>query len=188
MPRRMCGSAGVHGWIPRAGVSWCRFLLEALGELQHRLEARGSGLHFVLGRPERAIAAALRALAPAAGRIDLHHQLGIGSRAASEEAAVREAFLACAQELGVPCEVHQAWGGHTLFHPEDALPALDAARSKRGGKRAVGPASSAAELAAAGTFAFQGVPPVMTDFRKARRLCHTGAQLATSLMLSSCHT
>ena len=166
---------------PEGDVSRCRFLLEGLGQLQHRLEAHGSGLHFVLGRSEEAVVTALRALAPAAGRVDLHHQLGIGGRAAREEAAVQEAFLACAQELGVPCEVHRAWGGHTLFHPEDALPALDAARSKRGGKRTVQTASSAAEPVAAGSAAFQGVPPIMTDFRKARRLCHTAAQLITPL-------
>ena len=157
-------------------LCWCRFLLEGLGELQQRLEARGSRLHFVLGQPDRAIVAALRALAPAAGRIDLYHHLGIGSWAASEEAAVSAAFLACGRELGMPCEVHRVWVGHTLFHPEDALPALRAARSERGGGRRAAREEDAADTAAgvlpaAGTAAFQVVPHVMTDFRKARQYC-----------------
>ena len=151
--------------------TWCRFLLESLGELQHRLAAHGSDLHFLLGSPDSAIAAVLRAVAPAASRVDLYHHLGISSRAISEEDAVLGAFLGCGGELGVACEVHRAWGGHTLFHPEDALPALHAARSKRAGRRGVWNRDSPAEPCAVDAAAFQLVPPVMTDFRKACHLC-----------------
>ena len=142
--------------------------MEALRELQQQLAASGSGLHTALASPADEVTAVMHALTPCASRFDLHHCLGIGPRALAEEQAVSDAFEALAERLGVPCALHQYWG-HTLFHPEDALAALEAAKGRKGCGAAVrgSTAKSLPGRLNADPGIFQLIPAVMTDFRKA---------------------
>ena len=174
----------MHEYTPSSawhGVRWnsvhdkrCRFLLEALHELQQQLVARGSGLYFALARLRNALAAVMGALRPSAARYDLHYYVGIGRRALAEEQAVSDAFHAIGDGLDIPCALHCHWG-HTLFHPEDALSAL-AKMSRKGSKSraAAGdsPAASLPERFNAQPAAFAAIPHVMTDFRKANSVSH----------------
>lgn len=98
--------------FPQIGPLRARFLIECLEDLQAGLEARGSGLHVVLGEPEKVIPR-------------LAQTLGVGAvyaeRAVLSEAVQAERRLSDALEsLGTPLRGY--WIG-TLAHPSD-LPFL----------------------------------------------------------------
>ena len=70
-----------------------------------------------------------------------------------------------------PCSIHSSWS-HTMYHPQDALQAL---RHKKKSSRRKADAQTAASephmfsdaaQSLRDTSLFEGIPGVMTDFRK----------------------
>ena len=80
---------GAHASGPRI-----RFMLECLADLSETLNARGSGLVVVRGRPERELAA----LATAAGARKLHFSFDVGRFARRRDGRVLEALRAAGTE------------------------------------------------------------------------------------------
>ncbi|UOQ95955.1 DASH family cryptochrome [Hymenobacter sp. 5317J-9] len=93
--------------LPRTGPHRLPFLLEALADLQRRYATLGSGIHFMVGRPEEALPALARQLGAAAVHASAEHT--------TEE---EEAEDAVAAALGpqVPLRCFETL---TLLHPAD---------------------------------------------------------------------
>ena len=92
---------------PRTGPHRLAFLLETLADLQRHYAELGSGVHFVVGRPEEILPALARQLAAQAVHASTEHT--------TEE---EEAEMAVAAALGPHLPLH-LFETLTLLHPDD---------------------------------------------------------------------
>ena len=99
--------------LPRTGPHRLPFLLETLADLRQRYYALGSGIHFVVGRPEDVLPALARQLGAQAIHASTEHT--------TEEAEAEDALVAA---LGpqVPLVRFETL---TLLHPHDLPVAID---------------------------------------------------------------
>ena len=93
--------------LSRTGPHRLSFLLETLADLQRRYAALGTGIHFVVGRPEEALPALARQLGAAAIWASAEHT--------TEEAEAEDALVAA---LG-PHMPLRRFESLTLLHPDD---------------------------------------------------------------------
>ena len=93
--------------LPRTGPHRLPFLLESLTDLQQRYAALGSGVHFVVGRPEEALPALARQLGAAAVWASAEHT--------TEEEEAEDALVAA---LGLETPLRR-FENLTLLHPDD---------------------------------------------------------------------